>query len=63
MPDSRLIEKEDSLLSALFFVQTSAVCLIPSLPVMIRCYDDRGDFDRELKKEDNLLSAPMSEKC
>jgi len=63
MPDSRLIRKEDSLLSALFFVKTSAVCLIRSLSVMIRCYDDCGDFNRQLKKEDNLLSAPMSGKC
>jgi len=63
MPDSRLIRKEDNLLSALFFGKTSAVCLIRSLSVMIRCYDDCGDFDRQLKKEDNLLSAPMSGKC
>jgi len=55
MPDSRLIKKEDSLLSALFFVKTSAVCLIRSLSVMIRGYDDCGDFDRLLKKRGQFI--------
>ncbi len=62
MPDSRLSGKEDSLLSALFFVKNSAVCLIRSSSVKICCYDDCGDFDRSLKKEDNLLSAPYPAK-
>jgi len=55
MPDSRLIRKEDSLLSALVFVKTSADCLIRSLSVMIRGYDDCGDFDRQLQKRGQFI--------